>query len=359
MQFRKEIYQLTPYTPGEQPSPNQKIIKLNTNENPYPPSPKALEAGKKILESGLLRKYPNPSSSKLRDAIAQYHQIDSDMVLVTNGSDEAIRLLFHAILKEGDTLAYPEPTYSAYPVFCDITFEKVHKKPVPLNHSFQIDWDRLKTHSPHLIAFANPNAPTGILETIDSIKKFLKDSKGFVLCDEAYIDFAGEGATCIPLIQEFNHLFVTRTFSKSYSLAGLRLGYIVGHPEWIQLLHKIRDSYNVGMIEQEMGIAALEDQEYFKSILNKIIQTRDWFQLELEKLGFFVLPSKSNFLFAKPLKKNASYYYNELKKKGIYVRYFPQGIAQDFIRITIGTPEEMEALKNAIVHLQEESEMLA
>ncbi|WCL50965.1 histidinol-phosphate transaminase [Leptospira sp. GIMC2001] len=347
--FRKDLIELTPYTPGEQPSGLQKIIKLNTNENPYPPSSKIKDSVLSILESGNLRKYPHPTSDGLRDAIAKLYGIDRDEIIITNGSDEAIRLLFTACLEKGDSILSPDPTYSAYPVYADITMQGIDHVQIPLLSNLLFDWEAMAKVKAKLCSFANPNAPTGILEPRESVLKFVQNFDGLVLCDEAYIDFASDSTSVIQEIQNYPNLLVSRTFSKSYSLAGLRVGFLCGNKELIALLHNLKDSYNVGMLDQEIARIAIEDQDYFKSCCKKIIETREYLSKELDKLGFLVIESSTNFIFAKPNTSLSAFdYFNELKRRNIYIRYFAKGIASEYIRITIGTLEETKILLDNI-----------
>lgn len=347
--FRQELIELTPYTPGEQPSVTSKITKLNTNENPYPPSPETVLAGREILEQGYLRKYPNPTSEELRKTIARVYGISPDQILVTNGSDEAIRILFAACLNTGDRVLCPEPTYSAYPVFADASLEKIQFAKIPLLGNLQFDWETMKSTSAKLCAFANPNAPTGCLESRDKILDFVRGFAGLVLCDEAYVDFAPEGSTLIGDTINNPNLFVSRTFSKSYGLAGLRVGFLVGHPDRIATLHKIKDSYNVGMLDQAIAQSALTDQEYFRRNRDRVVNTRERFARELEGLGFTVVPSHTNFVFAKPPAGHpALKLFGALKEEGIYVRYFASGISAQYLRISIGTEEDMDYVANVL-----------
>lgn len=344
MQFREEVRNLSPYIPGEQPHPRSRVIKINTNENPYPPSPLAMRKGQEILQDGLLKRYPQPSSDTLRETIAKNYSLDIDNILITNGSDEAIRLLFTACLEDGDTLGYPDPTYSAYPVFADVTLEKIQIQKFPLRENLSFPWEKMHSSRAKLMAFANPNAPTALLESKKDIYHFLDNFEGFTLCDEAYIDFAPEGSSMIEEVNRYDRLFVSRTLSKSYSLAGLRVGFLAGKKENIALLHKIKDSYNVGLLDQEIANSAIQDQDYFLQTRNRIIKTRVRIAEALERMGFFLRESHTNFLFAKPPKTvEAQSLFEELRNRGIYVRHFSSGIASQYIRISIGTDDEMDS----------------
>ncbi len=352
MDLREELSYLVPYTPGEQPPVRNRIIKLNTNENPYPPSPACLDAVQKVFAEGLLRKYPDPRAERLRKTIARIHEIDPDTILVTNGSDEAIRLLFTAVLRSDDALAYPDPTYSAYPVFADATLERIPKEAIPLTQDLRFNWSQMKKSKARLMAFANPNAPTGILEPRESIIDFLQSFPGFVLIDEAYVDFSKDRSGFVREVERFPRLFVSRTLSKSYSLAGLRLGYLVGSQSYISLLNKLRDTYNTGILDQEIAIASLKDTDYFESSRRKIICTREKVRNELNSLGFQIAPSSTNFLFAKPpFPLHASEIFQALREKEIYVRYFSTGIAAEYLRISIGTDQEMEIFLHELKRL--------
>lgn len=349
LNFRKELIQLQPYTPGEQPNSSSTIIKLNTNENPYPPSPNCKIVAQEIFDKGLLRKYPNPVSEELRESIAKTYSINSDQIFVTNGSDEGIRLLFASIIRDNSIIASPDPTYSAYPVFADTSMENHKYIKIPLLEDLSFDWDGLRNSNADLVAFANPNAPTSILEDKKSVLTFVNSFPGFVLCDEAYIDFAENGSSCIQEAGRLDNLFVSRTFSKSYSLAGLRVGFLVGSPKNIALLHKIKDSYNVGMLDQAIAKSALEDREYFQETTQRILNTRKILTQKLEMLGCKVEKSSTNFLFVQPTKPHkAIHWFDALKKENIYVRYFPTGRCSDYLRITIGTDLESELVVEAI-----------
>jgi len=348
-EFRKKLLDLIPYTPGEQPSSTSKIIKLNTNENPYAPSPKCSIALKEIMDLGLLRKYPNPSSDSLRDSIAKVYGISKENILVTNGSDEAIRLLFLGVLGNQSTIASPDPTYSAYPVFADTIMVDYRFMKVPLLENFHFDWQSLLATQADLVAFANPNAPTSLLEPKEDVLDFVKKFPGFVLCDEAYIDFAKANSSCIQEACSSENLFVSRTFSKSYSLAGLRVGFLVGTAKNIAILHKLKDSYNVGMLDQAIAQAAITDQTYFHEITSKILATRSSLSSSLIDLGCEVVDSSTNFLFVKPPKGHkAKDWFEKLKNQGIYIRYFSSGVSANYIRITIGTNEESNIVLSAI-----------
>ena len=354
--FQQPLYDLAPYIPGEQPSGTKKIVKLNTNENPYPPSPQIKKVVKNILAKGLLRKYSNPISSNVIKEISTLHKIPESHIMVTNGSDEGLAILFRATLGPGDIALMPYPTYSLYPVLTNLQLNGAKIKTIELKKDFHFDFEKIKKASNSkvkLLTFANPNAPTSILENRSDIIDLVKNFNGIVLCDEAYIDFAPEGSSLIPEVKKLKNLVVSRTLSKSYGLAGLRVGYLVSNPENISQLIKIKDSYNLGMLEQEIAIAALKDQKYFKKTINKIVQSREKLNNNLKKLGFTILESNSNFLFVKPSGKySAEEIFLYLKSEEVYIRYFRDNFCKDFLRITVGTEIEnqilLEKIKKAI-----------
>ncbi len=347
--FQNELYKLDPYIPGEQPKSGKKIIKLNTNENPYPPSPKIKQAISEILKKGLLRRYPSPNSDGLRAAIAKHHGISENMVLVTNGSDEGLSLLFRAVLSPKSKVVIPFPTYSLYPILTELemnssTVEKIH-----LLSNLHFDFEKMKKAKGELMAFASPNAPTGILEDENKLLSLISHFPGMVLCDEAYIDFSPPGSSLIQFVNKYTNLVVSRTFSKSYSLAGLRVGYLVSHAENILLLQKLKDSYNLGMLEEAIAIEALKDKKYFDKVIRVIIKSREKLADDLRKMLFTILKSDANFLFIKPpINVNPQRLFEYLKHKGIYIRYFKDDFCKSYLRITIGDPKENKTLLNEI-----------
>ncbi|MCB1176545.1 MAG: histidinol-phosphate transaminase [Leptospiraceae bacterium] len=339
------MYKVHAYTPGEQPTAEQKIIKLNTNENPYPPSPTIKKIAESILKKGLLRKYPNPISKALVDEIALQNKVGPENVLVTNGSDEGLALLFKACLGPNSKLIMPYPTYSLYPVLANIQMNGVNIKKVPLLENLHIDFSSLKKQKGNLLTFANPNAPTGLLENKKEIESLLEIFKGIVLCDEAYIDFAPQTSSMVDKISKYDNLVVSRTFSKSYSLAGLRVGFLIANKETIRLLYNIKDSYNVGMLEQEIALAALKDKKYFEKVIKKIIKSRENLGIQLTNLSFTVISSSANFLFIRPPKNiSPEHLFHKLKNDGIFVRYFKDDVSKNFLRITVGTEKENKLL---------------
>ena len=340
--WSQRVQELDPYVPGEQPK-NQQFIKLNTNENPYPASPKALETMKQAV-SGSLRLYPDPNADQLKQSIADFYQVDKTCVFVGNGSDEVLAHAFVALLKQDKPLLYPDISYSFYPVYCKLF--GIEAIEVPLNESFEIDVQDYQQENGAII-FPNPNAPTGMALALDSVEQILKDNPtSVVLVDEAYVDFGGESA--ISLIDQYPNLLVVQTLSKSRSLAGIRVGFAVGSAELIEGLERVKNSFNsypIGRVEQVGATLAVQDREYFESCCEKIITTREASTEALEGLGFTVLPSKANFIFAKPPEgKSAEATYLALREKGVLVRYFNKPRISEYLRITIGTDEEMQQL---------------
>lgn len=343
--FQKSLYDLEPYVPGEQPEPGKKVVKLNTNENPYPPSPKIKKAFELIGKKGLLRRYPNPTSLRLREALAELHHIEPENILITNGSDEGLALLFRAVLPPKGKVVIPYPTYSLYSVLTEIQMNGSTIEKVPLLPDLHLDFKSLKKQKGNILAFASPNAPTGILEDENRLLDLIAHFSGLVLCDEAYVDFAPPGSSLIQFIKRYPNLVISRTFSKSYALAGLRVGYLVSNPETILLLSKLKDSYNLGMLEEKIAIEAVRDRKYLQKTVTLILKSREKLKNELNKLLFTVVSSDTNFLFIKPpLNIQPAALFDFLKRKNIYIRYFKDDICKDYLRITVGTQKEIKEL---------------
>lgn len=329
---------LTPYTPGEQPRDMQ-YVKLNTNESPFPPSRAVLDAVKE--EAGKLQLYSDPDLTELLKALSEVYSVDTKNIIATNGSDEVLNFAFMAYTDSTHPAVFPNITYGFYSVFA-----KLHGSPyieIPLKEDFSIDYmDYLGINK--TIFIANPNAPTGLTLSLDEIREILKSNPdNVVVIDEAYVDFGGESA--VTLINEFDNLLVTGTFSKSRSLAGARLGFGFASEKIIADLNTIRFStnpYNVNRMTLAAGVASLKDDSYNKANCEKIKSTRARVKAELESLGFFVLDSKANFLFAKKDGVNGKEIYLGLKEKGVLVRHFDKDIIGDFLRITIGTDGQMD-----------------
>lgn len=344
--WSKLVHSLTPYVPGEQPKINN-LIKLNTNENPYGPSPKVIAALQKEA-ADTLRLYPDPNSDALKQAIAEYHGLNSNQVFVGNGSDEVLAHVFNALLKHDKPILFPDITYSFYPVYCGLY--EIEFETVPLNDTFEIKVDDYFKANGGII-FPNPNAPTGRLVALADIERLLKhNTDSVVVIDEAYVDFGGESA--VRLVNQYPQLLVTHTLSKGRSLAGLRVGYAVGHPDLIDALHRVKDSFNsypLDRFAQAGAIAAMEDQTYFENCCQRVIETRRVVVEAMQRLGFEVLPSGANFIFARHPNHDAAHLSGLLREQKIIVRHFkkPARINQ-FLRITIGTDLECQALTSAL-----------
>jgi histidinol-phosphate aminotransferase len=345
MNLSQRMKKLKPYVPGEQPQ-DKKYLKLNTNENPYPPSPQV----KKFLESldpDRLRLYPDPAAVKLREKIGEKHGLKKEQVFVSNGSDEALSFCFYAFFDSlKGKLLFPEVTYSFYPVYCD--YYGIEYERIPLTGDLAIPVEEfLKRKDSCGLVLANPNAPTGTYLPPKEILYLLENypSEKPVLIDEAYIEFGGESGA--PLLREHKNLLLVSTFSKSFSLAGLRLGFVMAARELIDALTTVKDSFNsypVSTLAQRIGEIALSDGSYYQSINSKIISVRERFSSDLGKLGWTVIPSKANFVFARKGGVPGKEIYLKLKERGILVRHFDGEKISDFVRITIGTHEDMERL---------------
>ncbi|MBT8766224.1 histidinol-phosphate transaminase [Metapseudomonas boanensis] len=339
------VKDLVPYVPGEQPK-IANLVKLNTNENPYGPSPKAIAAMQaEVGES--LRLYPDPNSDRLKHAVADYYGVQPSQVFVGNGSDEVLAHAFYGLFQHGRPLLFPDVTYSFYPVYCGlygIPFEAM-----PLDEQFQIRVEDYERPNGGII-FPNPNAPTGCLLPLEAIEKLLQaNPDSVVVVDEAYIDFGGVSAIC--LVDRYPNLLVTQTLSKSRSLAGLRVGLAVGHADLIEALERIKNSFNSYPLDRMAIVgaaAAFEDKVYFDATCRKVIDSREHLIAELGKLGFEVLPSAANFIFARHPQKDAAGIAAGLREQGVIVRHFKQERIAQFLRITIGTPEQNQALLDAL-----------
>lgn len=340
------VHDLTPYVPGEQPKLTN-LVKLNTNENPYGPSPLALEAMRgEVADS--LRLYPDPGSDLLRQAIAHDHGVSTAQVFVGNGSDEVLAHVFHALLKHDKPVLFPDITYSFYPVYCGL-YGIAHET-VPLDETFQIQLSQYQKPNGGII-FPNPNAPTGSPVALADIERLLEtNTESVVVVDEAYVDFGCESA--ISLVDRFPQLLVVHTLSKSRSLAGLRVGYAVGNAALIEGLNRVKDSFNsypLGRVAQAGALAAIRDKQWFASTCAKVISTRQQLVAELDALGFEVLPSAANFIFARHPQRDGAALTAALRERSIIVRHFrnPARIAS-FLRITIGTDEQCASLVSAL-----------
>jgi len=373
----KRLRELHPYVYGEQPN-IKGLIKLNTNENPYPPSPKVLAAVKAAVD-GRLRLYPNPTAQALREKLAKLHRCHENNIIVGNGSDELLALATRCFVEpvsEGGVprrpnlgsrgarpsgiIQYFTPSYSLYPVLADI--HGAARNAVPLKSDFSLPsiaelkdgrGKPPKGGTPNrwildaaLTFVTTPNAPSGRGYSTRELDALCKAQRGVMVLDEAYVDFAGENA--LKLALKYPHILVARTFSKAYSLCFQRVGYFVGHRDLIAALHKIRDSYNVNGLGQIAAEATLDDLPYYRANFKKIIATREWLSRELTKLGFRVLPSRTNFILARPSRFSAPAWRQSLRVQKVLVRWFDRPEVKDYLRITIGTAAEAEALVNAV-----------
>jgi histidinol-phosphate aminotransferase len=336
---------LTPYTPGEQPKVSN-LIKLNTNENPYGPSPKVLTAiAANTTED--LRLYPDPNSDALKECIAQYYKISADQIFVGNGSDEILAHTFQALLKHSLPILFPDITYSFYPVYCGLYGIDYHA--IPLDENFQINEADYQMANGGII-FPNPNAPTGCLLSLQKIEQLLKQNQdSVVVVDEAYIDFGGE--TAVALIQHHPNLLVIQTLSKSRSLAGLRVGFAMGHIGLIEALERVKNSFNSYPLDRLAvagAVAAFTDEDYFNKTRSAVMNTRKTLIEHLKALGFEVLPSAANFIFVRHNHQQAVFLAKQLRERNIIVRHFKQSRIDNFLRISIGTESQCQLLVDAL-----------
>ena len=345
---RPHIQALQAYTPGEQPQ-GTGWVKLNTNENPYPPSPRVNEAVQAELEN--LRKYPEPTSARLRTAIAQGYGLEPNQVIIGNGSDNILDLItrcYAGSMGVGHTV----PSYSLYPVVAGMSGRQLIE--IPFNENLQLDLEAISACPAEVFFLTTPNAPTGVAFSLEQIEAVLQRIQGLLVVDEAYVDFGGE--TALPLLARYKNLVVVRTFSKSYGLAGMRVGFALADAGIIEILDRVRDAYNVDRIAQAAALAAFEDVEYFENQRQRVIATREHTRAALEALGWFSYPSAANFLFTQPIAPDgrrgaqvARSLFDHLTANKILVRYFPkQPVTCAFIRVSIGTDSEMEQFLNSV-----------
>ncbi|MGA2409876.1 MAG: histidinol-phosphate transaminase [Candidatus Binataceae bacterium] len=342
--FRKTITKMAPYVPGEQPPPGQQLIKLNTNENPYPPSPRIKRAV--IAAAGeALRLYPPPRADAFVDSAAHLYGIPREMIIAGNGSDELLSMVFRAALDPGDRVAYPLPTYSLYDTLASIQAARVAAK--PLGPGFTIPLGALAKERATVTIVCNPNAPCGTYVPADDLAKLARQlERRLLVIDEAYVDFA-EGNS-LHLVREHANIIVLRSLSKSYSLAGLRLGLGFAQPPIIDELLKVKDSYNLNRIALAAGAHALEDSAWMRRNVERVKRTRAMTEERLRAMGFEVPPSSANFVLARIEGHDMAPVQAALRRRGILVRQFPASVFRDALRISIGTPEEMAALFKAL-----------
>ena len=342
------VHDLVPYTPGEQVQ-MPGLIKLNTNENPYAPSPKAVAAMQAAAGEGL-RKYSDPSNAVVKDAVARRFGLKREQVFVGNSSDEVLAHTFHALLKHDLPLLSPDISYSFYPTYCSLYGIKLVQ--VPLNDRFEIDVEDYNQPCGAII-LANPNAPTGIALPLAKIEALLQAHPDqVVVVDEAYVDFGAQSA--VALLDRYENLLVIQTLSKSRSLAGLRVGFAVGHPDMIAGLERVKNSFNcypLGQVQQAGAVAALDDAAHMAQTAQAIIASRAWLTDKLQALGFEVLPSQANFVFARHPQRDGAQLAAALRERAILVRHFKSPRIDQFLRITIGTDEECAALAEALKHI--------
>ncbi|NJD08082.1 MAG: histidinol-phosphate transaminase [Methylococcaceae bacterium] len=342
------VHRLTPYVPGEQPKLSG-LVKLNTNENPYPPSPAVMEALQRELGDGL-RLYPDPNSERLKASIADFFGLAPDQVFVGNGSDEVLAHAFQALLKHEHPILFPDITYSFYPVYCGLY--GIDYRTVPLDEEMAIRVDDYRAPNGGIV-LANPNAPTGRLLELEAIDRLLAaNPESPVIIDEAYIDFGGESAA--GLLAKHPNLLVIQTLSKSRSLAGLRVGYALGHPQLIEGLERVKGSFNsypLDRLAAAGAVAALQDREYFEQTRHRVMATREWLREALQQRGFLVIPSSANFLFVRHPQRDAAQLAQFLRDRHIIVRHFRLPRIEQYLRITVGQDAECRALIDAIDQL--------
>ncbi|MBR4361358.1 MAG: histidinol-phosphate transaminase [Ruminococcus sp.] len=343
--WESSVRRVVPYVPGEQPK-NTDVIKLNTNENPYPPAPEV----RQILDTfdvSRMRLYPTPDAAVLTEAIAERYGVDPSQVFVGVGSDDVISMAFLTFFNSDKPVLFPDITYSFYPVWADVY--RIHYIEKPLRKDFTIDPEDYKCENGGII-FPNPNAPTGVYESLDTIEEIIRaNPDSVVMIDEAYIDFGGQ--SCLPLIGKYENLLVIQTFSKSRSMAGMRIGFAIGSKKLIQYMNDVKfsiNSYTMNTVTQLCGAAAVRDEKYFRETVGKIIETREYSKKKLAELGFTFPDSMSNFIFASPSKKSAEHVFTELKKRSIFVRWWDKPVIRDYLRISVGTREEMDTLFSAL-----------
>jgi histidinol-phosphate aminotransferase len=343
------VCDLTPYIPGEQPK-IANLIKLNTNENPFPPSPKVLAAIQEELgnDAARLRLYPDPNADALKTAIAQRYAVTAQQIFVGNGSDEVLAHVFMALLKHEQPILFPDITYSFYPVYCGLY--GVEYETIPLADDFSINPANYCGRPNGGVIFPNPNAPTGCLLALAAIEEILRaNPDSVVVVDEAYVDFGGESA--ISLVNRYDNLLVVHTLSKSRSLAGMRVGFAVGNPALIEALERVKNSFNSYPLDRLAivgAVAAIEDEAYFTQCCAAVIATRETLTAELCRLGFEVLPSAANFIFARHPQHDAAELAKALREKNIIVRHFKLPRIDQFLRITVGTDAECRALTQTL-----------
>lgn len=339
--WEENVRKVVPYTPGEQPK-SKNIIKLNTNENPYPPAP-GVEKALSEIDVNEFRKYPDAETKPLVDVLAEYYQVKPEQVFVGVGSDDVLAMSFMTFFNSKKPILFPDITYSFYDVWADVF--RIPYECQPLDENFQIRVEDYKKECGGIV-IPNPNAPTGVAMELSRVEEILQRNPDvIVIIDEAYVDFGADSA--LALLPKYENLLVVQTFSKSRSMAGMRIGYAIGAPKLIKYLNDVKysfNSYTMNMPALTLGVEAVKDEAYFRETLQKVINTRERVKGELKELGFVFQDSKSNFIFASHPKYSAKELFEELKKAGIYVRYFNKPRIDNYLRISIGTDAEMDEL---------------
>lgn len=338
--FRPNIEAMGPYIPGEQPAPGDRVIKLNTNENPYPPAPRVAEAVRAAAD--LVRLYPDPESVRLREAASRAYGFPPDWIIAGNGSDELLSVLVRAVVGEGETVAYPVPTYSLYRTLAKAQGAVLREIPWPDDYSVPAGLEG------RLVFLARPNSPTGTVVAMRELRDLAGRCGGILCVDEAYAEFADDHA--LPLVREFENVVVLRSLSKSFSLAGARVGLGFARPEILQGLRKVKDSYNLSRLSQAAGEAALSDLETMRRNVAKVRATRERLARGLKEMGISTLPSQANFILAR-IGPGARGVYESLKRRGILVRYFDEDGLRECLRISVGTDEQTGILLEALTEI--------
>ncbi|GAB1542092.1 histidinol-phosphate transaminase [Scytonema sp. NUACC21] len=344
--FRSNVDLMAAYVPGEQPKPGTKFIKLNSNENPYPPSPAVMEVLRNF-DGEWLRRYPNPFAQEFREAASQALGVPADWIIVGNGSDELLNVVMRACAEPGRKVVYPIPTYVLYHTLTQMQSAEIVE--IPYSEDYRLPLEELIAVNGCVTFIASPNSPSGHIVPLEDLRQLANRLSGVLVIDEAYVDFAGESA--LELVREFENTIAIRTLSKGYSLAGIRLGFGIANPKLLSGLYKVKDSYNVDAIACAVGAAAMRDQAYKNACIEKIKASRTKLAIDLKQLGFRVWDSQANFLLVQPPLGNAEELYLRLKELLILVRYFKQPGLDDKLRITVGTDEQNQALVEALISL--------
>ena len=341
MSWEKYVRSVEPYVPGEQPK-SKRVIKLNTNECPYPPSKRVKKALRK-MDDKKLRLYPDPQATVLVETLADYYDVKKEQVFVGVGSDDVLAMAFLTFFNSKKPILFPDITYSFYDVWADLY--RIPYETIPLDEKFRINIEDYNRENGGIV-IANPNAPTGLMTSVAEIEKIIKANKDVVvIVDEAYVDFGAE--SCIPLVDKYDNLLVVQTFSKSRAMAGMRIGFAIGSKKLIKYMLDAKfsfNSYTMNYPSLELGVASVKDDKYFKATVQKVIRTREWTKAQLKELGFSFPDSKTNFIFAKHKEVPAKELFEMLKKEKIYVRYFNKPRIDNYLRISIGTDAEMQKL---------------